>query len=283
MLTIFIAIVCFLILVVFAFVFFNIRQKFALAAIKNPPKDLLQKPINFGYKTKWIAVKNDNILDVIRCLNLKKFDASTWKDGLNIAGNDQGFLKRIFVSPQVNGWILLVSQYFPPFHKKPQKRKLTFEEKVSQRSGQGSSFVCHFNPESQKETLALIEKLSLSLGEVYYFATHRVFEYHVWAKAREGKIIRAFAYLGSTGEQLINQGEPTPEEIELGFKSPWEPGTENQPSMQDYENLWFPDEDFVTRLAGKWSIDPTKLEEMELAPGLGVLGKIAWEERKFEV
>ena len=48
----------------------------------------------------------------------------------------------------------------------------------------------------------------------------------------------------------------------------------NDPRFDSRFALLWPDEDSVMMLAGRWCLDPTKLEEYGIEPGLGLLGSI---------
>ncbi|GAA4589223.1 hypothetical protein GCM10023107_12100 [Actinoplanes octamycinicus] len=84
--------------------------------------------------------------------------------------------------------------------------------------------------------------------EVQYFATHRVTELHRWQRAVKGDLVRAFGYVGQTGEVTSWFGEPGPAEREAGL-----PGT-----LDDESTVLVAERD-VFRVAGAWSIDPTTL------------------------
>ena len=103
-------------------------------------------------------------------------------------------------------------------------------------------------PERLKDYIA---ELSSSFGEVQAFATHRVSEYHHWVLAKNGKIERCFAYSGTSGEVLNNEGELT--DVEKQF--PWD-------KLKTFK--WFPDEEDVMTLAGKWSVNPQTIENADV-------------------
>jgi hypothetical protein len=60
-----------------------------------------------------------------------------------------------------------------------------------------------------------IVTLSATFGEAQGFASHRVIEYHHWMLARNGRLVRCFAYIGETGELLANNGSLTDAEHKL--------------------------------------------------------------------
>ena len=191
------------------------------AAIDSTPDD----PTPFGYKCMWFAVKTTNAEEVVKALGLKSSQRCNWKSGIAAA-----YEESVFVAPPINGWTLVVG------------RSLPTPEDDSRR----------------KETDALLEKLSQKFGEAQHFGTHRVSDYHAWARAIEGKITREYAYVA--GEDLLcNIGKLTDEERAVGaFDSP----------------EFFTNESHVMQVAGKWSLDPTKLSSTTGEKGVGWLGTL---------
>jgi hypothetical protein len=100
--------------------------------------------------------------------------------------------------------------------------------------------------------------LSKRFPDVQYFGTYRVEEYHGWARAINGKIVRQYAYWGSEGETIFDIGKPTDEEERLG--------------LIFNGDTTFPHEGDVMKLAGAWSIDPTTLHQIVAETGIGYLG-----------
>jgi hypothetical protein len=76
------------------------------------------------------------------------------------------------------------------------------------------------NGRRDRQSIESLEKqladLSSTFGEAHAYATHRVIEYHHWMLARNGILLRSFAYLGETGEVLSNTGPVTVTELKLG-------------------------------------------------------------------
>lgn len=91
-----------------------------------------------------------------------------------------------------------------------------------------------------------VAELIFRFGEAQGYATHRVVEYHHWILAKEGQVVRCFAWLGERGELLCNTGAIADAERRLPFA--------NRPTDQ-----WMPDEEDVMTVASGWSFDPTKL------------------------
>ena len=100
-------------------------------------------------------------------------------------------------------------------------------------------------PQEKREFVRWLSGLSSKLGEVHYFGTHRVVDYHAWASAEGGDVRRAFAFLGERGEILFQVGEPTDDERHVGVP---------------LDNVGVVDEDIVMALAARWSVDPTGID-----------------------
>jgi hypothetical protein len=143
----------------------------------------------------------------------------------------------------------------------------------------------------------LLERLSRRFRDVQYFCTHRDVELSVWGRAKQGRLVRGYGWLGEKGLTLWNEGTPTKEERDLGFRfsdgqSPT--GTQGpsvnvtsaallrgmqsaptRPVDPDPNKIvTLPNESGVMQLACLWSIDPTTLNEEFKEPLMGLLGKL---------
>jgi hypothetical protein len=101
-----------------------------------------------------------------------------------------------------------------------------------------------------------VAQLSAALGtEVQFFATYRVSELHRWQRAVDGVVMRAFEYVGRTGEVIEWRGEIDDAEAAIGL-----------PAVLDDEADILVSEEDVMRVARAWSVDPTALDGRP-APG----------------
>ncbi|HEX8017739.1 MAG TPA: hypothetical protein VF465_21105, partial [Flavobacterium sp.] len=141
------------------------------------------EPIDFGFKTVWIAVKTDNKERLAEILELKNIQSSNWKSGIESAYNDG-----IFITPLIGQWTLTVGM------------KLA--------NGQ---------LEDINKLEKILNKLSSEFGEAQSFGTHRVVEYHHWIKSINGEITRTYSYIGESGENIKVFGELTGPEIGLNL------------------------------------------------------------------
>lgn len=205
---------------------------------KQPLPSLPQRKIDktpdspqpFGYKTGWYAIQCDSVEKVIQSLGLNCISECNWQSGISAVYNRNHILQNnIFVSPCLDGFVLVIG-------------------------------ITH---EPDRATL-------LNLGKLFeafqYFATHRVSEYHQWVKIIKGRLIRAYCYVGERGEVLWDEGDITPEEIDLGFDS--FVNAANQDG--DWDSLSFPDEESVLQIAAAWGIDVT-FEHRQYAEATGYL------------
>ncbi|MBQ0896207.1 hypothetical protein KBX37_24455 [Micromonospora sp. U56] len=104
-----------------------------------------------------------------------------------------------------------------------------------------------------------------------FFANERVPDYHVWARAVDGELPRAYCFIGERGEVPLFVGDPTADEIELGIGiRGTEPGWEHW--SDDEWTAWYettPSESDVMAMAGRWSIDPSAIDDDTVtAPGI---------------
>lgn len=199
---------------------------------------VLAAPVPFGYKTAWFAIHSQDTRAVAGALELLDIRPANWVYGVwhAIESDDDDYA--VFVTPPVNGWTLAVG--VPILY------------------------------ESDDNAAARMVELSRKFGEAQFFASMRVSNSYVWARAAGGELVRHF-YEGDG--QRHEHGEETQEEraLELRFFDP------SAPESSDAEywkrvNLVFVDEKHVLQVAGKWSVDPSKLGELGVAPSLGLLG-----------
>jgi len=166
-------------------------------------------PCPFGYKTVWYVVKDDSPLSVIEKLNLDIMAQSNWENGINAVYKKDA----IFVSPSLDGYILVV----------------------------GLVYVA--------EDQEIVKEHSFLFDELQYFASHRIVDYHAWAKFVDHNLIRAYTYIGESGEITWNEGDITIEELKLGF--------DTFPASDDssWDEVDLPNEESVLDISKAWGID----------------------------
>jgi hypothetical protein len=187
-------------------------------------------PIPFGPRTAWLAVDTTDTEALATSLGLQDVGPATWADGLKASTQSA-----VFVTPPLADWTLAVgTALFPP------DRIETFVK-------------------------PLVEQLSSRFGDAQYFCSHLDHGLHAWARAKRGKLVRGYAWLGAKSLTLWNVGRSTPEERQLGY---------------EFVNGRSPDgtaadENAVMQVAFLWSIDPTSLDVHFNEPSAGLLGQLA--------
>jgi hypothetical protein len=245
------------------------------------------RPVAFGYKQQWLAIEHRDPQTVADALGLKDAKPSTWKEGIDrvyaLRQRQPGEGVEVFISPTIVGWTFAVG---------------------------GVGIIPSVG---MSEFVPFLCDLSAELGTVQYFGNHRVSCYAAWAKTEGGRIVRAYSAVDY--RTRINIGDPTSEEIDLGFDFLDEEATPADVEAHEAkgeadrlrmevvkneieamksaaeargeafdESIWdekrfesqfdrlVPNEDSVMLLAGRWSIDPMRLEEIEGEAGLGLIG-----------
>ena len=179
--------------------------------------------VGFGGKQAWLAVREIDPGRLIAALGLRDLGTVSWRDGIDLAHLTDD---RVAVTPPLPGardtrWVLAVG------------RRLML-------------------PGTPVDVVELSAALHT---EVQFFATHRVTELHRWQRAADGELIRAFGYVGQTGEVTSWHGDPDPAEREAGL-----------PGVFDAETTVLVSENDVLKVADAWSIDPSALSGRP-APG----------------
>lgn len=177
-------------------------------------------PIPFGYKCSWYTVRATEAELLADAFGLKRAAQVNWIKGIEAAY--AGF---VFISPPVKGWTFVVSTH----------HATSGLETISQTAS------------------SMLVKLSSDFGEAQFFATNRVLELHIWAKALHGKLIRAHGYVGESDETF------------------WDEGKAELPEVDIRANI---NEETVMEIARAWSISPTDLDHYEVEPSLGLIGQL---------
>ena len=206
------------------------------------------RPYAFGYGMSWMAIRTRDTQRVIDSLGLGAVQPANWNTGLGAVYSPELGTTQMFVSPPVNGWTFVVGQCLP------QPLGKTFTDKA---------------------TPLLLDLGGKFIEVQYYFCTPEI-DFLGWARVIDGKIVRAFA-IGDEGV-LWNRGKPTKEEMSLGLKLFELRGVRGRRGDAGAEIVLYPTEAHVMHLAGKWSLDPTRVNTQVVDPALGYVGRapVAW-------
>lgn len=202
--------------------------------------DTIDKPLDFGYKMVWIAVKTNQKKRLAEIIKLKKTKQANWKSGIETAYEDG-----IYITPQIGEWTLIT----------------------------GNGLV---NKRDDKENMlsveTLLNSLSTEFGEAHFFGTNRVVEYHSWMKSKNGKMERIYSYLGESMENIKVFGKPTKAEEKFTLFNSLSEDAKNDDYFERHD-LTYPDEMLVMEIAEKWSVNPTKLSKRtDIKIELGLAG-----------
>ena len=185
---------------------------------------------------RWLAIKSGNPRLVQTALGLRKATACSWEEGLHAAHE-----QKLFISPPVNGWILVMGASLP-------------------------------DPgEDVDKCFCFLLDLSRKLGQVQFFSFNRVVNHHAWVHAEEGRILRAYAWAGKT---LWNQGRLTKAELDLGLQC-WDYTMSAVPADYGRTDPNCANTEKVSLLAARWSVDPTAVDARMLKEAQGIAGQIS--------
>ena len=192
-------------------------------------------PNNLNSPEQWLAIRSGNVAAIQETLGLSNPQRCTWKDGFAITG-----VERLFISPPVNGWILVVGPALP-----------APEEDVD--------FCFHF-----------ISHISKRLGHVQFFSVNSALNHHCWVRAHTGHIERAYAWCGET---QWNQGPVTPEESVIGMEC-----HQYGISIEDLDPKQIAQLNNntvnISQLAARWSINPDALSPEIFTKSSGITGEL---------
>ena len=199
-------------------------------------------PRPFGYRMAWLAIRTRDTHRVAECLGLAGTQSANWDTGLGTIYSPGHAGDRLFVSPPVNGWTFVVGLALPL----PLGRD-----------------------HADKATPLLLD-LGARFIEVQCYVSHPASDRYAWARIIDGRLVRAFA-IGKDGV-LWKHGKPTKEEKTMGLKLFQVRGVRGKRDDMGSELLMHPTEEHVMRLAAKWSLDPTRVDQVQVSASLGLIG-----------
>lgn len=112
-----------------------------------------------------------------------------------------------------------------------------------------------------------LELLAARFGMAAWFRSDDAGDAYGWALARDGALVRAYAFDGERGPSAW-LGDVDPAERALGCH------VDDPRDLSDDDVKWWPDRRIVHALAAAWSIDPDQLPARASACGVGVVGRM---------
>ena len=199
-------------------------------------------PKAFGYKMSWLAVRTKDTDALVGMLGLVTPEPCNWNSGIGAVYDRKLGDYHVFVSPPIDGWSFVVGLSIPHPTRASLVDKLT----------------------------PLLVNLGNRFGDVQYFFNYPLIDFFAWARGSKGRVVRAFAICD---EGVVwNKGQITRVEKHLGLKLFELRGVRSRRGDAGGELIFYPTEDQVLRLAGDWGLDPSRIEEKETTPALGVIG-----------
>ncbi len=211
------------------------------------------RPLPFGYKMSWLALRTRETRRVIELLGVAEARPCNWQSGIGTVYDGDLGENHIFITPPVGDWTFVIGLPLP--------------------HPVGKGFV-------DKSTPFLLD-LGRDLPEVQYFFTYPLIDFFAWARIKDAKLVRAFA-IGDEGI-VWNKGRATREEKALGLKLFELRGVRGRKGDAGGEMILYPTEDHVMRIAAGWSLDPTLLGDEPGRPATGYVGlaPLAWRSERL--
>jgi hypothetical protein len=182
---------------------------------------------------RWLAVKTRDPAVVQAALKLHHPMPCSWEVGLVEARED-----KLFVSPAVSGWVLVVGASLPE------------------------------PAEDVDLCFRFLTDLSRKVGHVQFFSVNRALSHHSWALIEKGYVYRGYAW---TGAPVWNQGPLTSAEKDLEMACFAYSSDSNLFTARDalHGNC-----EKISQLAGRWSLDPTAMPPSSWK-ACGIVGELS--------
>lgn len=186
------------------------------------------------FPCRWLAIKALHPAPVLEALPIARATPCSWEEGLA-----RTFNRKLFVSPPINGWILVLGGALPD------------------------------PAEDIDRCYLFLTGLSRKLGHVQFFNMNRTLNHHAWVIVDKGHVVRAYAWGGQT---LWNEGPITPAEIDLELAS-YDYGESPRP-RRDRQNPLATTTERVPQLAARWGMDPAALSRCLTEDRVGLAGEL---------
>jgi hypothetical protein len=199
-------------------------------------KNELTTPFLFDRPTRWMAVRCSNPQKVQMALGLHNPTPCPLSEGFSRLGDH-----KLFISPPVKGWILVVGNSLPDV------------------------------ADDVDKLFRFLMKVANDLGSIQYFSANRVLNHHSWVRIENNRVYRAYAWAGET---LWNQGDRTAAEKELELKT-YEYCDNPLPYPFTARDSHVANTEKVMQLAARWSIDPMAVNNQNLRASIGIAGDLS--------
>jgi hypothetical protein len=205
------------------------------AALESDPHEITA-PFLFDRPARWMAV---------RCANIQKVQSALGLHNPTVCPLSEGFSrlqdKKLFISPPIKGWILVVGNSLPDV------------------------------ADDVDKLFRFLMKIAGDLGSIQYFSANRVLNHHAWVRIENNRVYRAYAW---TGEAVWNQGERTAAERDLEMKC-YAYGDAPLPFPFTARDSHVANTDKVLQLAARWSLDPMAVNSQARKAAFGIAGELS--------
>jgi hypothetical protein len=180
---------------------------------------------------RWLAIRTRDTQAVQLALGLRNPQPCSWTEGVITS-------RKLFIAPPVNGWTLVFGAGLP--------------------APDVDVDIC----------FRFLNELSRKLGHVHFFQADSILQHHAWAQLESGRVVRAYAWAGTT---LWQQGVKTSAEIALGLNCFGYGETSGSDDWAMADHL-VANVEKVPLLAQRWSLDPAEIDGRMLGLQPGIAG-----------
>lgn len=187
----------------------------------------------FEQSCRWLAIKGNHPDAVQDALHLHAPMPCSWEEGLIEAREH-----KLFISPPIAGWILVVGSSLPD------------------------------PTDDVDKCFHFLTNLSRKVGQIQFFSTNRALNHHAWALIDRGRVFRGYAWAGET---LWNQGTQTAAEKDLKL------ACLDYGAAVDFgqKDLLGRTTERVPMLASRWSLDPSSIDDRQFKNAFGISGELS--------
>lgn len=207
--------------------------------LRIPPSDApsdFSGPFVFERPNRWLAIKCSTLDRVQAALGVHNPTPCPLSEGFSRLSD-----RKLFISPAIKGWILVVGNSLP-------------------------------DPADDIDKLyRFLMRIADDLGSVQFFCADRVLNHHAWVRIENNRVYRAYAWAGET---LWNQGDATAAERALDLKC-FSYGEAPLPFPFTGRDSLITNTDKVIQLAARWSVDPLAVNNQALQADLGITGDLS--------
>jgi HEAT repeats len=206
----------------------------------------------WGCWNHWMAVPGGDQAGIMQILGLVDPRPVTFALGNDIvdadghgcgAGDPCNGYERVFVTPELDGWTLILGAWCDPC--------------AGERS---------------EDVLRLCTELSARYGQAHAYYYGGQGDGSAWLVAEHGSVIRRYCEKGEGDDELLTLGEPLPYErarrVELGLAPEWDAAQESQDDEDEWRGAAY---DLAADLAHSYGVSPLHIGSDTPSRGTGVI------------